>query len=115
MVQYRRTILLDAQISVKSNEEWHSKGIPLRPSDIVTVEARAPGRFFATFVPRDVYYKVVGSAAGAYPFELWSDRRGFTVRFAINEVDNWFLVFRVSFFQPDTTISAKIERLRPVD
>ncbi len=115
MVQYRRTILLDDDIPVKSNEEWHSKGIALRPGDIVTVEAVAPGKFFATFVPRDVYYNRVGRAAGAYPFELGTDRRGYTGRWPIEDVDNWFLVLRVSFFQSSTTIRARIERLRPVD
>lgn len=113
MVQYRRTVLLDDKIGVKSNEEWHSKGIPLRPGDIVTVEAVARGKFFAAFVPRETYYSRVGSVAGAYPFDLGSDRRGFTARLAIDEADNWFLVIRVSFFQPSTTIATKIERLRP--
>ncbi len=115
MARYRRAVLLDGDISLRVGTEWHSKGISLEMGDIVTIEAVAPSNFYAEFAPREKYYRRVGSAGGAYPFEVGTARRGWTTKVVVEETDNWYMVFRVSLWDKNTTIHARIERLRPMD
>jgi hypothetical protein len=115
MTTYRRiTILKDElPIVVESGYEWHSKAIPLRAGDVITVSALADHKFYAGLFGRDEYFEKRKAAAGAFAFEFGTDKPQWTTRREIPLSDDYYLVFRVGVFTNKTTIRGKVEVLRP--